>query len=74
MTDHVHAFSCPCGVSLVTDWEELPLTEAATVLGRSPATLRQQIANGKLRGTKVGRDWWVTKGEVARYRRDSRKG
>jgi excisionase family DNA binding protein len=47
------------------------LLQAAALLGVTAATLRQQIANGKLRATKRGRDWWVTRGEVARYARDS---
>ena len=48
----------------------MTLNEAAAVLGLSPSTLRWQIHNGKLRATKRGRDWWVTKAEVERYRRD----
>jgi excisionase family DNA binding protein len=51
----------------------MTLTEAATLLGVTAATLRQQIANGRLRATKKGRDWWVTKGEVARYGRENRR-
>ena len=51
----------------------MTLIEAADILGVTAATLRQQIANGKLRATKRGRDWWVTKPEVARYQRESRK-
>lgn len=49
----------------------MTLVEAAAILGVTPATLRQQIARGKLRAMKRGRDWWVTKGELERYRRDS---
>jgi len=49
------------------------LTEAAAILGVTAATLRQQIANGKLRATKRGRDWWVTRREVERYRTESRR-
>lgn len=45
----------------------ISLSEAAEVLGVQPATLRQQIARGKLRGTKMGRDWWLTPAEVKRY-------
>ena len=52
----------------------MTLVEAAALLGVTAATLRQQIANGKLRATKRGRDWWVTRGEVARYGRESRRG
>jgi excisionase family DNA binding protein len=43
------------------------LTEAAAILGVTAATLRQQIANGKLKARKVGRDWSVTPAEVRRY-------
>lgn len=46
----------------------LTLADAADALGISPATLRVQIRNGKLRARKVGRDWTVTEREVARYR------
>lgn len=44
------------------------LKEAAELLGVTPDTLRQQIRAGRLKATKRGRDWWVTKGEVDRYR------
>jgi hypothetical protein len=36
-----------------------------------PATLRQQIRNGKLFADKIGRDWHVSKSEVRRYSRES---
>ena len=49
----------------------MTLPEAAQSLGLSPATLRQQIANGKLRAVKVGRDWTVSPREVERYRNES---
>jgi len=51
----------------------MTLLEAAAILGVTAATLRQQIANGKLRATKRGRDWWVTRREVERYRAQSRR-
>lgn len=51
----------------------MTLSEAAAILGLTAATLRQQIANGKLRAVKRGRDWWVTKGEVERYRQENRR-
>lgn len=51
----------------------MTLTEAAAILGVTPATLRQQIANGKLRAIKRGRDWWVTPKEVERYARENRR-
>lgn len=48
----------------------MTIPEAAATLGLRPATLRQQIANGKLRAQKVGRDWSVTPAEVERYRKE----
>ncbi len=51
----------------------MTLTEAAALLGVTAATLRQQIANGKLRAKKVGRDWSVSRREVDRYERESRR-
>jgi len=52
----------------------MTLTEAAAVLGVRPDTLRQQIHNGRLVATKVGRDWTVTGAEVARYAKESAMG
>jgi excisionase family DNA binding protein len=46
----------------------MTLPEAAALLGVTAATLRQQIANGKLHARKVGRDWTVSSREVERYR------
>ena len=51
----------------------MTLAEAAALLGVTAATLRQQIANGKLRGAKRGRDWHVTPREIERYRQTSRR-
>lgn len=51
----------------------MTLPEAAALLGVTAATLRQQIANGKLRAQKIGRDWHVTPKEVERYRNASRR-
>lgn len=51
----------------------LTLTEAADRLGVAPSTLRRQIANGRLKARKLGRDWTVSEREVERYRRDSRR-
>jgi excisionase family DNA binding protein len=50
------------------------LIEAAATLGVTPATLRQQIAAGKLKARKAGRDWHVTAREVERYRTEHRRG
>jgi excisionase family DNA binding protein len=46
----------------------MTLPEAAALLGVTAATLRQQIARGKLRARKVGRDWTVSSREIERYR------
>lgn len=49
------------------------LPEAARSLGVAPATLRQQIKNGKLTAVKLARDWFLTAEEVERYRRENRR-
>ncbi len=46
----------------------MTLKEAASILGVRPATLRQQIANRRLKATKRGRDWYVSTAETERYR------
>lgn len=51
----------------------LTLAEAAARLGVTPDTLRQQIANGRLRGKKVGPIWVISEKELDRYRRESRR-
>lgn len=51
----------------------MTLSEAAALLGVTSATLRQQIAKGKLRARKIGRDWTVTAHEVERYRLENRR-
>jgi len=49
--------------------------EAAALLRVDPSTLRKQAHRKRLRATRKGRDWHVTRGEVERYRREvSRKG
>lgn len=50
--------------------ETLTLREAAALLGLDPSTLRRQIAAGRLAARRHGRDWFVSRREVARYRRD----
>lgn len=49
----------------------LTVIEAAHQLGISPATVRQQIRNGKLRAEKHGGVWLLLPREIARYRVDS---
>lgn len=52
---------------------DLTLSEAAASLGVAVSTLRVQLRNGKLRGKKVGPVWTLTRREVDRYRRVSRR-
>ena len=47
--------------------------QAAESLGLAASTLRRQIANGKMTAHKIGRDWFVTSGEVERYRKDHKR-
>ena len=51
----------------------MTLTEAAATLGIRADTLRRQVALGKLRAAKKGRDWHVTSAEVERYRGENRR-
>jgi excisionase family DNA binding protein len=53
--------------------ELIGIPAAATLLGLAPTTLRHQIKNGKLRATKVGRDWLLAPDEVERYRLEHRQ-
>ena len=50
----------------------MTIPEAAAVLGLAPSTLRHQIKNRKLKAHKMGRGWYVSPEEVARYRRENR--
>lgn len=49
----------------------LTLAQAGALLGVSPATLRSQVRNGRLRATLVGKTYVVTPREVERYRAES---
>lgn len=49
----------------------MTLRTAGERLAITPDTLRAQIRRGRLRATKLGRDWLVEDGEVARYERES---
>jgi excisionase family DNA binding protein len=51
----------------------MTLKEAATILGTTPDNLRGAIARGSLKARKVGRDWHVGPGEVARYLNENRR-
>ena len=50
---------------------EITLAQAGALLGVSPASLRNQVRNGRLTATKVGTTWVVTPREVERYRAES---
>ncbi len=45
----------------------LPLTTAASRAGLSPATLRQQIRNERLRAVKWHGSWWVDEEDLRQY-------
>jgi excisionase family DNA binding protein len=45
----------------------LILSDAAREAGLSPVTLRVQIKNGRLKATKLGRDWYVTRAQLNAY-------
>ena len=49
----------------------LTLTEAATELGISAATLRHQVQGGKLVARLFGKTYVITADELARYRATS---
>ena len=50
------------------------IPEAAKSLDLAESTLRRQARLGKLAAHKIGRDWYVTVGEVERYRHDHLRG
>jgi hypothetical protein len=50
------------------------LTEAATLLGKSPAWVRRQARTGILPGRKVGKSWVFTREEFDRARGRTRLG
>ena len=58
---------------MATQTRLLTIPEAADSLGRAASTLRRQVRRGKLTAHKIGRDWYVTIGEVERYRHDNRR-
>lgn len=51
----------------------LTLPEAAAELGLAASTLRHQVRRKRLAAHKIGPYWYVTTGEVERYRHDVRK-
>jgi hypothetical protein len=51
----------------IGDEEVLTLKQAAGRSGKSPATLRNQIKNGALRGFKLGREYVTTASALREY-------
>jgi hypothetical protein len=51
----------------------LTLPAAAASLGLAQSTLRHQVRRKKLAAHKIGPHWYVTVGEVERYRIDHRR-
>jgi hypothetical protein len=45
----------------------LILADAAKIAGLAPVTLRLQIARERLKGVKIGRDWWVSEKALRAY-------
>jgi len=45
----------------------LTTTEAATLMGIKPVSVRALIARGLLRATKYGRDYLIEQAEIDRY-------
>ena len=56
---------------LVTAVFGFTIAEAAERLGLSVSTVRHQAQAGRLRASKVGRDWLVSEREIERYRAES---
>lgn len=57
----------------------IPLSQAAGLADVHQDTLRVQIHNGRLKGQKLGRDWFVTRKDLdaylaQRWTRSKRKG
>ena len=53
--------------------EVLTTKQAAELLQVSLSAVQKAIQKGKLRYEQMGRDNWIEREEVERYRRDSRK-
>ncbi len=49
-------------------WEQVPLLidipYASVLMGVSPETVRRELASGKLKGNKVGREWRILKSDI----------
>lgn len=53
-----------------SDGKILTASEAADYLGIGPSGVTKLCREGKLRGSKHGRDWLLTLAEVRRYRKE----
>jgi excisionase family DNA binding protein len=51
----------------------LSLADASRELGVAHDTLRAQIHRGRLHAVRPGRDWLITRAELDRYRRESKR-
>jgi excisionase family DNA binding protein len=50
---------------------QVTVEQFANALNLAQATVRRQIANGRLKATKRGRDWDIPDDEIVRYRAES---
>jgi excisionase family DNA binding protein len=63
-----------CRVGYDTDMDDLITTsEAADMIGCIPRRVRQLIAEGRLAGRRMGRDWLVQRASVEAYRDSPRQ-
>ena len=58
---------------MATTSEIYTAAEAGKILGILGATVRQYCLSGRLRATKVGRDWLIEKQEIERFQAIPRK-
>lgn len=54
--------------------EQLTTTTAAELIGCTDSAVRHAIRKGRLRGKKLGRDWFVTRAAAEEYRDRSGPG
>lgn len=54
-------------MTVIQSVDMVPLATAAELLGVSLSTLQTQLARGRLRGHKPGREWFVSYAELERY-------
>lgn len=50
----------------------MTVKEAAAILGMSVVGVQRRLQTGKMVGEKVGRDWFIRKAEVERWRERGR--